>query len=89
MLLSPHIKSVFHINWLVFGVIDKTRSEKGPNGEGEKKTLSVNEPCSVVVLLEFMFAHLHFYFDTLVNNEGEALQGDRGELKAVSSLRKR
>lgn len=50
MCLLQHIKSVFHLNWLVHGVIDKLLSEKGQNGEGEKP-VSVNELCFVVILL--------------------------------------
>lgn len=38
MCLSPHFKSVFHINWLVYSMIDKPQSEKGQRGRGGRET---------------------------------------------------
>ncbi len=61
--LSLHIKSVFHINWLVHGVIDKHQSEKGQNEEEGEKQVSVNEPCFVVILLH-LCSHISIFILT-------------------------
>lgn len=37
--LLPHIKSVFHINWMFYGVTDKLQSGKRQNEQREEKPL--------------------------------------------------
>lgn len=46
----------FHINWVVCSVIATVSPEVGKGGSmGSKTTVSVSEPCCVVILLDFHF----------------------------------
>lgn len=68
-----HIKIVFHINWLVFDVIDKLQSKgkkKRQNWERERETSVCEQTLFCCHTLSF------FFFDTLVYKEGEVSRGN-------------
>lgn len=80
--MSLHIKSVFHINWLAYGVIDKLESKKGTELGGRE--ISVSERAALCChIVAFVFTRFDLYFDALANKDGEALHGNGGRLKAV------
>lgn len=80
--MSLHIKSIFHINWLAYSVIDKLESKKGTELGGRK--ISVCERAAFCChIVAFVFTRFDFYFDTLANKDGEALHVNGGRLKAV------
>lgn len=81
-ILSLHIKSIFHINWLAYGVIDKLESKKGTELGGRE--ISVSERAALCChIVAFVFTRFDLYFDALANKDGEALHGNGGRLKAV------
>lgn len=83
--LSAHIKSVFHINWLVYGVIDKLQSEKRQNGRGRGTGV-----CECHVLLSYCCVCFHtftFIFCTLVDKKEDVSHSSGVKLKAVLQKR--
>lgn len=75
MRLSLRVKSVFHINWLVYSVIDKLQSEKGQKGRERKQ---------FVWLSRVLCSHISIFILTHFSDKKE--EASLGvKLKAVSS----